>query len=108
MTRRMIQQSYAALWEIPTWVFLWSGLAVIAAVLLVGPWLELREMQWQKQYIELQAQRLAQQRQAYQQMLVSLEQNDPVLVQRLAFHYLHLKPKGVQLVGHTGVESQGP
>ncbi len=107
MTRRMLHHGYAALWEIPMWVFLWIGLAIVAAVLLVGPYLEVRQMRWQREYIQMQSARLAQQRDDYQRMLVSLEQNDPVLIQRLAFHYLHLKPKGVQLVGQPDMGRGG-
>ncbi len=107
MARRMLHHGYAALWEIPMWVFLWIGLAVVAAVMLVGPYLEVRQMRWQREYIQMQSSRLAQQRDDYQRMLVSLEQHDPVLLQRLAFHYLHLKPKGVQLVGSPDMGRAG-
>jgi len=75
-----------------------GGMALIAMTLLTPAWVQCRQLNWHRQLMRVQADRLAQQEQAYRQFDQDLESHDPVLLQRLAFSYLHLKPAGTTIL----------
>jgi hypothetical protein len=80
--------------QLPDWVFLAAGLTIVTAALLVPPYLEVRQLQWQRGLQAKQYQTMAQQTQDYRTVLRALDAHDPVLLERLAYPYLHLKPAG--------------
>lgn len=102
MKRRYLNLLIDLLWDSPMWAFLIMGMVLVAASVLVGPWLENRRIAWQCELVQAQADRLAQQEQAYRQFQAALQRNDPALIERLAFHYLHLKPQGTDLLLQAG------
>jgi hypothetical protein len=82
--------------RLPGWMLLISGLAMIAAAVLTPAWTAVRDLHWQEQIMQVQADRLADQTQAYLSFHDALVHDDPVLLERLAFHYLSYKPVGVR------------
>lgn len=82
--------------HVPGWLLLVSGLAMVAAAAVTPATLELRELNWRLELMRQQEQALAQQREAYDLFVGALEQDDPVLLERLAFVNLRLKPAGVE------------
>ena len=90
--------------QLPDWIFLTAGIAICAAALLVPAYLENRQLLWQQGLQAKQYQTMQQQEQDYRGTLRALDANDPVLLERLAYPYLHLKPVGAtpMLVGGHG------
>lgn len=80
------------------WLSLALGIAMVAAIALVPPWLELRYAQWERGFIEACARQQFKQIENYEQFAAGLQSNDPVLLERLAFHQLRRKPAGTALV----------
>lgn len=106
MSHRFLYALDRCLAQTPAWVFLLSGLLIISATLLVGPYLENRKLAWQRDLIRLQAQRLDEQEQAYRQFLADMDSHDPVLIQRMAYHYLHLRPQDAVIFGERPTAAQ--
>jgi hypothetical protein len=86
--------------QLPGWAFLAIGLTVLALTLLVPAYMQNRGLTWQRGLQHLQAQRLMEEEQGYRNLLAALDANDPVLIERLAYHYLRLKPAGAMLVSN--------
>jgi len=82
-------------------IFLLVGLGLLAAVVLMPTYLENRELEWQRDLLRLQAQRMTEQDTAYRQSLNALDRGEPVLLERLAYEYLNLKPSQTTLVNQT-------
>ncbi len=101
MWRKAFNGVLEVLFQTPSWVMLLAGIVTVAATLLVGPYLENRQLDWQRQVIQQRATVHDSQRQAYDRMLVALKSDDPILLQRLAYHYLRLKPTGARLLTPT-------
>ncbi len=80
------------------WLSLGLGMAMIAVIALVPPWLELRYAQWERGFIEQCSRQQFKQIENYEQFAAGLQNNDPVLLERLAFHHLRRKPAGAMLV----------
>lgn len=80
--------------HLPGWMFLASGLTIIGMSILTPTWLQCRQLQWQHDIMLIQSQRLGQQLQSYRQFHQALQSQDPVLVERMAYHQMHLKPVG--------------
>ena len=80
--------------RLPGWMFLTSGLALFAAVVLTPPWLALREDTWKLQVMQAQSSALATQTQRYQLFDNALRNDDPVVLERLALTHLRLGVKG--------------
>jgi hypothetical protein len=74
------------------------GVGLVTAVILMPTHLENREMEWQRQFLALQAERIGEQDKAYQQSLEALDRGEPILLERLAYEYLNLKPAETTLV----------
>ncbi len=72
------------------------GMTLLNVTMLVPAWLQCRQLNWQRQVMRLQVERLEQQDQRYQQFQQALEEDDPVLLERLAFSHLRLKPTGCE------------
>ena len=93
--------------QLPSWAFLAAGLAIIALTLLIPAYLKNRELVWQRDLQKLQAQRMAEQEQAYRQMIAAIDAGDPMLIQRLAYHYLRLKPAGTNILAYRPATADG-
>src|SRR5688572_27063739 len=79
---------------LPGYLLIFSGMALLAMALMVPAWMESRELAWQVSLMELQAKRLADQENSYREFNTALAEDDPVLLERLAFYHLRLKPAG--------------
>ena len=84
------------------WASLAIGAALVAMVVLVSPWLELHYTQWERGWMEACARSQQEQVEAYEHFASALASNDPVLLQRLAYHHLRLKPSRAQIVSLPG------
>lgn len=83
---------------LPGWLFLASGLALLAMVVLTEPWQEQDRLQWERDILASQAQRLADQREKHAVFLQAVRQSDPVVLERLAMAELRLKRQGTALL----------
>lgn len=88
---RFIDRQLAGL---PGWMLMVSGIVLLAAAVLIPAWMETRELDWQRRVMEVQIEQLHQQEQRYRGFLEAVESDDPIVLQRLAFSQLHLKPTG--------------
>lgn len=86
--------------SLPGWLYLTSGLALIAMCMLTPAWLTCRQLGWQWEVMEHQNRRLTEQQKRFEQFHQALVTDDPIILERLAFTQLRLKPKGHKLLGH--------
>lgn len=83
---------------LPGWLMMTSGLAVLGACLLFPVWQENQQLQWRLNLMRQQADRLAQLDRDYQRFHEAIAERDPILLQRLAFYHLRLKPTDADLL----------
>jgi hypothetical protein len=76
------------------WCFLLAGVAILASAVLLPPWMQNRRLAWERDLLRAQAQAMSAKRLDYERFAQALAQDDPTLLQRVAFHYLRLKPVG--------------
>lgn len=76
------------------WVLLLSGLTMLGMATVTPLWLEHRQLRWQRDVMAQQAQALAEQADRYRAFEEALENDEPVLLARLAYQQLRLKPVG--------------
>jgi hypothetical protein len=67
-------------------------------VLITPEWMGWRELVWQRDVLKIQSERLETQRASYEQFNDALAADDPVLLERLAFTQLRVKPAGKRLI----------
>lgn len=77
---------------LPGWLLLGAGLALMAAVVLTPAWLDWHKLAWQREVVEAQSEHLAAQAARYERFHVALRRDDPVVLERLAYVELGLKP----------------
>jgi hypothetical protein len=94
MYRSLCNAMFELACQVPDWVFLVCGLAILTAALLIPPYLEIRQLVWQRGLQARQYQTMLQQAQDYRAVITALDAHDPGLLERLAYPYLHLKPAG--------------
>jgi hypothetical protein len=82
--------------HLPGWMFMVSGMVLVAAALLAPAWREGQRMKWQLDLMSLQADALVKQGESYHQFHEALASDDPVLLERLAYLHLRLKPAGTE------------
>jgi hypothetical protein len=92
MARESTPAAIRVLAKAPGWVFVLAGLALIAAPVLVPPWLASQRVAYQHHVLEQRAEALTRQRERYDQFLSALEAADPLLLKRLAYEQLRMKP----------------
>ena len=63
---------------------------------------DLAKMQWRRELMQTQTDRLAEQRDSYDQFHAALTSDDPIVLQRLAYYQLHLKPAGTDPLASPG------
>ncbi len=86
---------------LPGWMLLISGLAIVAATVLTPTWMSLREVDWQRQVMREQIERLERQRERYAQFHAALVDDDPVLLERLAYTQLRYQPVEAMLMAEA-------
>ena len=91
---RQFSQRVAA--QLPGWVFFISGLMLIGATVLLPVKRNLDRMQWRRDLMRTQARGLGDQETSYRQFHEAIKSDDPILLQRLAYYQLHLKPAGTE------------
>ncbi|MFW6094785.1 MAG: hypothetical protein ACODAC_12495 [Pseudomonadota bacterium] len=77
---------------LPGWLLLGAGLALVAAVVLTPAWLDYHKLAWQRQVLTAQSEHLAAQTERYDRFHLALVEDDPVVLERLAYVELGLKP----------------
>ena len=88
--------------HLPGWFFLICGLALIGLTVVLPVRRDLARMQWRRDLMQLQTDRLAEQRDSYDQFHAALTSDDPIVLQRLAYYQLHLKPAGTDPLAPPG------
>ncbi|HAI11109.1 MAG TPA: hypothetical protein DCM28_05350 [Phycisphaerales bacterium] len=83
-----------ALRLLPGWIFLLAGIGTVMACLLMPAIQEYRLMQWRQQTLASQLHLLDQQAGIYKKFDTALDEQDPILLQRLAYSQLGLIPQG--------------
>jgi hypothetical protein len=89
LARQVVDRFVNAL---PGWLLLLAGLSLLALMLLTPVWMSCQQLAWQHQLMGRQVEQLAAQKQRYQQFNAALARDDPVLIERLAYTHLRLKP----------------
>jgi len=80
------------------WPLLVAGMGLLAVVLLTPIWVQCRRLVWQEQVLAARAHQARQQADRCRHVLGSLESGDPILLERLAYSSLNLKPAGARVV----------
>ena len=80
----------------PGWMFLISGLTLLAAALIMPEWQRVEDLRWKRDLMQQQVARLNAQHQSYISFQQALKADDPIVLERLAFTQLRLKPVGKQ------------
>ncbi|GAB4110789.1 MAG: hypothetical protein Kow00105_19540 [Phycisphaeraceae bacterium] len=91
-----------------SWLPVVGGMTLLGMVLITPQWLDWRELAWQRDVLEIQADRLQSQRERYTRFYEALSADDPVLLERLAFTQLRLKPVGKRVMPDLFVSGQAP
>ena len=88
--------------HLPGWSALICGLTLIGLTVLMPVYRDLEQMQWRRDLMRAQAQQLAEQTLSYRQFHAALADDDPIVLQRLAYYQLHLKPAGTEPLATPG------
>jgi len=80
------------------WILLLSGWAIVASTVLVPAWRSVCEMEYQTDELQIRLDLLSRQRENYEGFIEAYEDGDPLLMQRLAWHQLHVKPPEAELL----------
>jgi len=80
------------------WVLLCAGIVIVAAGVLLPAWRTTEALRVQRDQMHAQARWMERQRETYQRVRVAVDENDPIILQRLAFHHLRLKPEDADLL----------
>ena len=78
------------------WLLLLCGFAIVAVTLLAPAWLDTQRLQAQVSVLERQHQLLEMRHQNYRAFVRAVERSDPMIIQRLAYHHLNLRPAGAK------------
>jgi len=81
-----------------SWLLMVAGMAMISGVVLAPTWLEVREIQAQRDLLRLQAEHMAQSAEAFRRVSRAIEARDELLLERLAYDHLRLRPEGAELL----------
>lgn len=97
---------YAAA-ELSDWMFLTSGLTLLALALITPTWLACRDLAFQRDLMAMQLERFETQHERYGNFHAALKADDPILLERLAFTQLGLKPSGKQVLALPDLTAYG-
>jgi hypothetical protein len=84
--------------HLPGWLFLTAGLALVSLTVLMPARQDLVQLKGKLKLMQTQADHMGTQESAYQRFHLALRTDDPILLSRLAYHQLHLKPAGSDLL----------
>lgn len=76
------------------WLLLLTGCAVMSMTLLAPAWVDVRQLADQRNALDNDLRRIHAQVGNYIAFTQAIQDGDPILLQRLAWHQLHLKPAG--------------
>lgn len=85
-------------WHVGWWAMLVAGVGLIGLAVLVPAWLAVGSLAQQQRAMTQRLDRLQAHQQGYDQFVSAVQQADPLLLQRLAWHQLHLKPAGMKVL----------
>lgn len=80
------------------WMLLVAGMVLLGSGLVVQTWSQCRELDWYHRLMLIQERQLTRQEEKYRGFHDALASADPVLIERLAYHVLHLKPVGAAII----------
>ena len=90
------------------WLLLLAGVAVVALTALAPAYLDTRELAAQCRVMTRQARLLDGQHENYIQLVHAVRENDPLLIQRVAWQQLHVKPPGAKPLAWYYPAAAGP
>jgi len=82
--------------DVGGWLMIYGGLGLIGLTLLTPAWLDLRHVAHDRRRVQAHWQQLRDQHLRYAAFLDAARSDDPLLLQRLAWWELNLKPAGVE------------
>ncbi len=92
--------------DVAGWLLLLVGLTIAAIVVAMPAWLDVLDLRAQHATLKSQADLIDRQCEDHRAFRESLSQNDPVLLRRLAWHHLALKPGNVLALDSTPEQAQ--
>lgn len=81
------------------WLPLVAGIGLVAIAVLLPAWQDLQDARRQHRHLSLAVAAHTAQLHRYQQLIVSVRNDDPVILKRLAWNELRLKPVGAEVFG---------
>ena len=93
--------------QVASWSCLVGGVVLLAMSVLSGPWAAGQLVASQHAEMAGRLEQIRMQLQAYERCLDSLRADDPVALNHLAYHYLHLKPAGVEVWSPAAGQAEG-
>lgn len=85
------------------WLLLLLGAAIVAAAVLAPAWLDVQRVAAQHARLHRHAQRLRIQQRNYGDFVRAIQRGDPMLIRRLAWDQLNLKPVGARVLRPAGL-----
>ena len=89
------------------WICVACGVTIVGVTVLGPAWMDVRELRHENAVLRRQAALLDARRQNYEGFVQAVEEDDPLLLTRVAWHHLQLKPAGAQVAEAVNV-SAGP
>ena len=83
------------------WACTIAGTLIIAVTVLAPAWLDVRQLKYEHTILRRQASALDARLENYEGFVDALESDDPMLLTRLAWHHLHLKPASAEVAQGT-------
>ncbi|MBI1369207.1 MAG: hypothetical protein GC162_11215 [Planctomycetes bacterium] len=84
--------------DIGGWLMLLSGFVIVSATVLTPAWRDVRALDRQRQLLDRQVTLLELEEQNYNAFVRAVQRDDPLLLERLAWHHLRLRPSGSEVV----------
>jgi cell division protein FtsL len=85
--------------QVPGWLFLLVGLTLVALAVLTPAWMGCQRSAWRHEVMQARAEAAQREHRRYQQFHTALKQGDPLLLERLAYAQLRMKPTDTRLAG---------
>lgn len=80
--------------HLPGWLFLVAGVAMVSLTVIMPTRQHLVQLKGQLHQMRTHAKHMGDEESAYQRFHLALRTDDPIVLRRLAYHELHLKPVG--------------
>ncbi len=85
-------------WDVGGWLLLITGLSIVSVAAVIPATLDVERWETQRAALQQRLDRMEQRTRNYRGLIDALERGDPLLLRRLGWHYLRLKPKGTRPV----------